>query len=260
MKSETVTFSGNTFLLNAHSDYTLPKKNIIEMREDATISTLYDGTLHNMKIDGILKGAGKIETSELTVQSGGCLIVPKSLEVKGNLVAAEGSEVRLNGRCAPIPVPSRIDDDDLITYYTSLKAFEDYGGYFNSREEFDAYIKKFKDSKIKIYETKDKILSSTTRFGLTGMDVVAIGKKRPPPPPPPPFYEGFDWALICPKIIFESGSSLNFNFADSYVPAVGDMILLANVPVSFGERVYTNLDSGWNIMLHNSTTAQYVGT
>ena len=260
MKSEKLTFSGKTFLLNAHTDYALPKNNIIEMREDATISTRYDGVLHNMNIEGIINGTGKIETSELTVQSGGCLIVPKSLEITGSLVAAQGSEVRLGGRRAPITITSRIDDDDLRTYYTSLKAFEDYREYFSSREEFDEYINKIKDSKIKIYEIKDKILSSTTSFGLTGIDRVAIGKKKPPPPPPPPFYEGFDWALICPKIIFESGSSLKFNFEDGYSPAVGDMILLANVPVLFGESVHTNLDSGWNIMLHNTTTAQYVGT
>ena len=186
------------------------------------------------------------------MQSGGCLIVPKSLEVTGSLVAAQGSEVRLGGRRAPIPKTRTIYDNDLRTYYTSLKALKDYGEYFNSREEFDEYINKIKDSKIRIYEIKYNLLSS--------IDRVAIGKKKRPPPPPPPFYEGFDWALICPKIIFESGSSLKFNFEDGYSPAVGDMILLANVPVLFGESVHTNLDSGWNIMLHNTTTVQYVGT
>ena len=52
MKSEKLIFSGKISLLNAHTDYALPKNNIIEMREDATISTIYDGVLHNMNIEG----------------------------------------------------------------------------------------------------------------------------------------------------------------------------------------------------------------
>lgn len=231
---------------------TLAKPDIIEMEQETTISTFYDGALHNLSIAGTLRGAGKVETKKMTVQSGGRLIIPEFLEVTGDLVAARGSEVMFGFKRPPLPKPVGLekglsDISDLVRLYS--------GHYDIPLDTSQSAIDDFMRTRHTVYEANnDRMLCATTRFGSTGAELLGFGFKPPRPPRP----RGMDLALIAKSIFFESGSHLNFDFEKGYTPAIGDMFSLADTTIQVGENVQTNLDQGWAIV-NSVATLQYIG-
>lgn len=220
MKSDTLTFSGNTLTVN---------------------------------------GASKIETSQFSIQSGGQLNVSKSLEVTGDLVADKGSSVMMGIWPIPLPKPPGLIErrHDLRDYFQSEDAAKLYSEYYDIpletiRRHFDHFFR----TEQPILKNIDGILSATKEYGTTGADLVAMGIRIKPPKGP----KGRDFltALIAKSILMQSGSRLNFSFEKEYVPEIGDMFSLANVPIQIGENVHSNLASGW-VLTNNATAAQYVG-